>query len=574
MGMKAKKILSLALFLSFFIPGTGIGQNDPDSQFKFGYELLLEGRYDLAMEVFNPLASHNSNYKFKAESAYYYSVAAKNAGYFYQARWMMINSVTQFRDWKYIDHSYLLLSEIYFLQNDYQNACLSLKNLKEDLNIDQGSKMKVRYLEKLNDEDSLKTLFFSFPEDKELAIILASKISSPPFEAGDELILENIIDFFELDPEQFNLASNRILKKDYYNVAVLLPFKWKLTLRNYQYFKNRFAYSIYSGILKAADSLARLGIGIRIRPFDTEQSSFKVEEILKDTVLANSDLIIGPMYPHLSSTVMQYGKERRINVVNPLSKNIELIEGNPYGYLFQVPETISAQRLSKLARDSSWYDSTSHPGLILSDLSKDTILVELYFNEFKDDSTFRLDSAFLFDPLDREQISNYIHRDTLDSISISHIFIPTNNKALASRILSSADRINADFPILGHSAWVEYLNISLEQLERRSVYFIWGDWLRWNPDLFWLLQKEPKFDQKPDYFSCLGFEVMYFFGNRLERYGRYFQKGLIDEGPTLGVFFPGFNYSKGNYNSFTPLLRVRGNRLEWLNKVELFSDKN
>ena len=111
-----------------------------------------------------------------------------------------------------------------------------------------------------------------------------------------------------------------------------------------------------------------------------------------------------------------------INVVNPLSKNIELIEGNPYGYLFQVPEKISAQRLSKLARDSSWYDSLSHPGLILTDLARDTLLLDQYFREFEDDSTFQVDSVFLFDPLDREQISNYIHRDTLDSISISHIF--------------------------------------------------------------------------------------------------------------------------------------------------------
>ena len=570
------KILAyLILILAGLSPMISLGQQDPDSQFKFGYELLMEGKYDLAMEIFKPLSSHNSDYAHREEAAYYFAQAAKKAGYLYQARQMMIHSVTQFRDWENLDNSYLLLTEIYFLQGDFQNGCANLKNLQSEEKQVKGREMKVLYVNRISDPDSLKQLYFTFPEDRDIALKLASIISTPPFEPGDELLLENIIDFFSLDPEHFNMATKRIYKKDIYNVAVLLPFKWKITQTNNQYFKNKFAYSIYSGILRAADTLNGLGIPVLIRPYDTEQSSFKMEEILADSSLAEADMIIGPMYPHLSRKVLEYGRSMRINVVNPLSKNLDLIKDNPYGYLFQVPVEVSSLVLSKLAFDSAWYDdSLAHPGVILNDWEKDSLLLEGYIGEFKEDSTFELDSIIIFDPTDQEQISNYIHRDTLDSISISHIFIPSNNKALASRVLSSADKVDGSFPILGHSSWFEYSNISLEQLERRRVYFIYSDWIRWNEKLFWLLQKEPKFDQKPDYYTCLGYEILFFFGRALKNHGRFFQDGLIKEGPQQGFFFPGFDYSKGNYNSFTPLVRVKDNRLEWLNKWELFSGRN
>ncbi len=573
MGIIHPKYL-LGFVLTSLLTTTSFSQNDEESQFKFGYELLLEGKYDLAMEVFKPLSSHNQDFEYRAEAAYYFAVSAKNAGYFYQARQMMIHSVTQFQDWENLENSYLLLTEIYFLQGDYQNALANLRNLSSEDNQRKGREMKVSFLKKLNDTDSLKNLYYTFPEDRDVGLILSEKISTPPFEPGDEMLLENIIGFFKLDPERFNMASRRIYMKDAYNVAVLLPFKWKLTQTNNQYFKNKFAYSIYSGILRAADTLNGLGIPILIRPYDTEQSSFVVEEILKDSSLALADLIIGPMYPHLSRTVMEYGRQMRINVINPLSKNMDLIEGNPYGYLFQVPVEISSLRLSKLAYDSSWYDSASYPGVIINDWEKDSTLLESYIGEFKTDTAFDLDSILMFDPSDLEQVTNYIHRDTLDSISISHIFIPSNHKALASRVLSSADRVDGNFPILGHSAWVEYSNISLEQLERRRVFFVYSDWIKWNSDLFWLLQKEPKFDPKPDYYTCLGYEILYFFGKVLNDHGRFFQEGLIRDGARSGFFYPGFDYSKGNYNSFTPIVRVRNNRLDWINRWELFSRRN
>ena len=101
-----RKTFLLFLFLSIeLIPLLGNCQNDPDSQFEFGYQLLEEGKYDLAMEVFKPLASHNNDYDYRAEAAFYFSVAAKKAGYLYQARQMMIHSVTQFQDWKDIDQN-------------------------------------------------------------------------------------------------------------------------------------------------------------------------------------------------------------------------------------------------------------------------------------------------------------------------------------------------------------------------------------------------------------------------------------------------------------------------------------
>lgn len=563
---------SLLIWLMAFwlLSVNGLAQNDPESQFQFGKELLEEGKYDLAMEVFKPLSSHNSEFEYRAEAAYYFSLAAKKGGYPYQARQMMIHSVTQFDDWEYVDQSYLLLTEIYFDQGDYLNACTSLQNLKKEQNVKYGQEMKVAYLSKLQDSDSLKNIYYAFTEDRDVAIALGQVLSIPPFEPGDEMLLENIIDFFELDPEAFNMATKRVAKKDVYNIAVFLPFKWKLTQKNNQYFKNKFAYSIYSGILKAADTLNKSGIPLMIKPYDTEQSSFTVEKLLKDSSLAQADLIIGPMYPHLSKKVMEYGRQMRINVINPLSKNMDLIDANPYGYLFQVPVEVSTIRLSKLARDSAWYDdSISHPGVILNSWDKDSALLESYLGAFQADTNFKLDSILLFDPNDQEQISNYIHRDTLDSISISHIFIPTNNKALVNRVLSSAAKVDGQFPILGHSAWAEYNNISLEQLERRKVYFIYGDWLNWNSDLFWLLHGKQNFDPKPDYYQALGYELLSYFGKKLHRYGKFFQEGLIKEGPTRGIFFPGHDYSKGNYNSFAPLIRVRNNRFEWLNRYEL-----
>ena len=162
------------------------------------------------------------------------------------------------------------------------------------------------------------------PKLRESRLKRKSKILIPVLESIKESILvkkDSLIKDDNLSRLDSIFVKKR--KKDIQlNLSVLLPFRSNTV--NYDsieegesLFKDRNLYTItldfYSGVLYAIEDLKELGISVNLNVFDTENSVNKVNVISSNSLVRNSDVIIGPLIP------------RNFEIFS----NIELIESIP-----------------------------------------------------------------------------------------------------------------------------------------------------------------------------------------------------------------------------------------------------
>jgi ABC-type branched-subunit amino acid transport system substrate-binding protein len=138
------------------------------------------------------------------------------------------------------------------------------------------------------------------------------------------------------------------VKKDEYNVAILLPFMTNnfedLDGRINQ--KSELAINFYGGMQMAFSELSEVSV------HDTQASESVVSELLENEKVACADLIIGPISKNNLKLVAEYTKAKKKPMVSPLSPSTSIAKDNPY-YLQVSPgleehcKTISRHALDK-----------------------------------------------------------------------------------------------------------------------------------------------------------------------------------------------------------------------------------
>jgi hypothetical protein len=119
--------------------------------------------------------------------------------------------------------------------------------------------------------------------------------------------------------------------------------------------------------------------------------------------------------------------------------------------------------------------------------------------------------------------------------------------------------------ILGHSQWLGYDNVDLDQMERRHVYFTHPDFINYHSPIYRKFYQDYDFDNMPSFYAKTGFELMNHFGRAILKYGKYFQENLESEGYSKGFLFSGVDYSKGHFNCFSPFMKVKQTNLKRIN---------
>lgn len=539
-------------------------QNDYASRFFLGKQYLEEKSYSLAMEILKPIANDDQENEFREQAAYLYAAAAMKDSLFFQARQMLLQIVNRYSYWEGIDEARYMLGICYFHAQQPAMAFEYAAMISDAFLQSEMDKVKIFYLRNLSDTADLKALYSQFPEDNVLAYRYIQVLNENAQTDQDIALMESLIDVFGFSPEVFDRSTpDQTVIKDRYNVAVLLPFKYVDVHSKIQYDKNKFAYEFYAGLLQAADSLRKNGLNLNIRPFDTRGDTATLKILLKQRVLQESDLIIGPLYPDLSQMTMEYAKQNHIIAVNPFTQNEEYIEDNPYGYLYQPTNQHITRILTQFAIDSlltDTLDTTIMNMIVMDKTPVDTANAAIIYNHFRSNG-FRIDTILVFDKTEPEQFLD-IFGDSSHIEDFSNMFVTSNNKMIAGRVFSAVEAGNSQVNILGQSRWLEYDNIDLDQLERRHVYFVYADHIDFENPFYKAFSASYTYDKLPGFFPATGFELMMHFGNALHRFGKNFQQGLKSQGFQQGYLFTGIDYSNGNFNSHTPLFRVEEGKLQ------------
>jgi tetratricopeptide (TPR) repeat protein len=581
--MKSFIIKSSYFFILALAALPSYSQNEYETKFNLGKELISKGRYAPAMEVLKPLTSDNPDNRYIRYAHYYYSLAALKGGMYQDAYNMLLQLLHRYPDWDKIDEAYYLIGNVSFEQKKYRQALKYLESVKKGMK-EETAEMKKNYLGKVESLDTLTNIQKDFPQDHAIAKILAKRLSlSSVMNEKQRMLLEYLIQEYKLDRKEFSAGRKSIIKSSY-NVAVVFPFLLKEMDPSAPSRNNQFVYDLYQGIKLAADSLRRSGIILNLFAYDTERNESKVAEILSLPEMKSMDLIIGPVYPQHYAMVNEFGLKNQIIVINPISENSNLLEGNPYVFLLQPTFHYAAGAASKYAtlnfvreiRDDKNKNRKNQPQqkkeytkdvlIFQSPTSKDSLAASYY----RDSITALGFEVKNFEVIGRENMSKVqaILGDSVKLTKVSHIFVSSADQVLAANIVSAMDISGFKIPILTSSDWLSFALITYDQYERMEFHFLFPDFVDINKiqvrnfkALYYKIYNTVPFTNH----AYEGYDLMILFGMLLAKHGNYFIPELSGKGFIPGVLLPGFNYSYSRSNSFVPIVKFINSELTVVN---------
>lgn len=323
----------------------------------------------------------------------------------------------------------------------------------------------------------------------------------------------------------------------------------------------------YQGVLLALNEFKKRGISVNLHVFDTEKDVAKVELILKNPQLQESDLILGPIYNDQVKLVAEYAKKNHIYMVSPISHSEELLENN--AYLFQIIPG-KKRELSKCV------------DLLKTDSAQNIVVVYKGTTDDQNQQSNESDSVFkslLKERLgDKDSIVKELTifgtdfkplKDELDSLKINYVVSPVEDEIFITNLLSTLESqlILCRIQAVGLMEWTKYKGMDINyfydlQFTFNSPFYI--DYEKQSIKDF--LKKyryefgtEPSRNSKYGFNYCmLGYDLSKYFILGYARFGSALGENISCNKQTLTVApFQFVRYSEqgGYVNSYQQRLR-------------------
>lgn len=589
MRLKSIFIIGMMIIISAFQLKA---QTNYESDYLAGKKYFNSGDYQTAQSHFQNLLDLNENNPFYLYASYFYAISAYETGNKERAMQVLQNIRSTHPKWDKIEEVNIWYGKMLIQEGNLMQGL-------EVLNAIEGGKLKTiaEQIKKvtLSSYDSISLLQKAMelnPYDKVLAKYLAMKINQQPLVDRKVELMEFLIDSFDLNRASYDFVDKSVTeKKESYRVAVLLPFMAEDLSTSKGNKGNQFILDLYQGIKVAAEELNENGKRIELFAYDTFRDSLKTAEIMDSGELLEMDLLIGPLYPIPAKMIRDYSYENKINMVNPLSINSETIGSNPYSFLMKSTSETRAKTAAKFAIENF---ENKNATIFYGSKPQDSIFAYTYKRVLEEDSfnitwmapskssvasteiLRSLTEVFETDTLNRgkvyisntvkvkvgEEDSLILSRDT-----IGHIMVASTDNLLVSNVLSGLDTRRDSIPIIGYDEWLDFNQISFDQLQRMGVIMIGQNYFDFSSHQVAEFKEayRKEYNKLPTQYSYDGYETMWFFGTQLFEFGNYFQYGLYNEGFQPGRLYFGYDYTNANDNQVVPILKMEDLVLRMLN---------
>lgn len=332
--------------------------------------------------------------------------------------------------------------------------------------------------------------------------------------------------------------ADSIIKKPVYKIGLLLPFyieeNEEIVTNALQqkeiYPKSKFAVEFYHGVVLALDSLSNQDVKFELLVYDTKgQDSLATKKVLKNIDLEQVDLIIGPLYYSNFEVAAQFALERKIPIISPVKQNNKILLGNQFVFK-AVPSKISIlKHVARLAVDSF---STNNNLLTIEHLtSKEKSLADTYIKDYNELMMNKTDTL-IYSSIKKVQLSNVQEIiSSLNKSSNNVIFVPSSNStfvtnlfSVLTNVLTTKDYKNCTITLIGLEEWQHFDNIDLEYFQTLNVYLPVNQFVDYdNEEVATMINKYYEATKTyPSNSSFLGFDIAYYFGNKLKTNGNVF----------------------------------------------------
>lgn len=596
------KTIKFGLFLFFAINTCCVVGQDLAADYQKAKDYLEEGNYAFAIELFGNLSRSSSPYTVYA--SFNYAIAAYKSGDLGQARSMWLQIEKKYPTWDKISDVYYWLAKVYFLEGAVDKGMTYARKSK----LREATHLMYNELAKLDSLEQLKTIYREQVDDQSIALILAGKMAQQPVELRDFATLAEIVDKYNLDKESYGLPDvGESELKDEYLVAVMMPFFFDSLENPIRTVRNAPIMGLYNGILEAIEDLNATSGRIKIIPYDTRRDPDVTREILSLPEFKSMDLIIGPLFPEPLNEAMKFSFENKINLINPLSTDSEVIGYNPYAFLFRPTTETQAQAAADIVADSV---ENKYAMLFYEDNAKDSLSAAIYAQSIKArgfevllnlpvrDTTVKaayelltnkyeivytkgqVDSLLVLDETrvfkerksteHKDVIEYYEEFFVIEPDSIGHIYVASSKPLFASTFISAIEVRDDSTLIVGRGNWKEFETLTFEEIERLGIYLVDPDHMDITSDAYLRFRERfiRKYKELPSFYHALGYEVMHFTGSLMKSHGHYFQNSIAQEGIVRGQLFYGLDFRFSNSNRFVPITKFVNSMPQVLNRLE------
>ncbi|WP_460923708.1 ABC transporter substrate-binding protein [Pontibacter brevis] len=538
---------------------------DAGTNYSNGKILLQQQRYDQAMPELLPLTGSESPYA--PEASYFYALAALKNNQPDEAYQMLLQLQNQHPDWTGMADADYLLANVLFEQGNYERALSKLQELKGSALASDAEGLKRFYLNKLNDKTTFERLLQRYDNDKTVAQVYADKLITGWYRPQDRQKLENLVAKHNLDRSRY--LSESVLRGQGYNVALLLPFQLNQAPQHTAR-KSQFVTDMYAGMKLAQDSLRKQGIDINLFTYDTSADTMSVKRVLDLPEMKQMSLLIGPIYKSTAKVAARFAAQHNINVINPLSQDLEMAQGNSNVFLFE--SSVATQ--AKQAAAYAYLNFSPKTAVIVYENTKDDTNFANHYREHFEKLGGNVKS---FTKISSSQTTATaaVFRG-LNLQDAGHMAVFSDKMTAAVNATSLLQGQAKSLPLVTYDKWLDINQITLRQLDDLEAYFISPKYMnKMNPLNSWFRKQYiRRYNLPPSVYAYAGFEMLYYFGTMLKNYGPQFNQQLAQAGSRLGVFYPGLSYTDPNKrnevhpdNQYVPITKLENLQLTVVNPV-------
>ncbi len=565
--MKKIVLIVFALFLNLAL----WAQIDYSKQYQNAKDFFRQGKYNLAMESFKPLIAYDQKNQYSPYASFYYALSAYRQGYDAVAKDMFLQIKSVHPKWEKMDEVNLWLAMIYFRSHDYFQGVKILNAIQDKKQADYIKGIKEQYLSEITDAETLKMMLEEYPNDGEVAKVLARTLANDLSDDENKKTLESLIERFRLQRQDFIPEAPATFHKERYSVSVLLPFMLETLDARPGKKRNQIVLDFYEGLKLALDTLNTKGPEINLRAYDTDKGLDNLRRILQTEELKNTDLIIGPLFPEENKIVQEFSMNQQVNVVNPFSNNSDIIGNNPYAFLFQPSsETIGKKAAGYIAGHSRkklcmlFYGYSHRDSVLAANFTQkaNELGLQIVANKriAKDDAGEII--SILATPTEYDEFK-FPSQFTLKKDSIASIFVATDEPLIYTKVISAVETRGDSVRVVGSENWIDDTAVAFEKYQTLGVAFAAPDFVSSGSPRrrAFISRYIKKYGHMPSSLSQLGYEMMLFFGNQLKTNGVYFQDGLQSAKSLPGYLFQGFNYQYSRENQVVPFVKFVDGKL-------------
>jgi len=586
--MLKRILISLLLLgeLSYsFGQDNGMSIADYQKAYLNGRDLYNLGKYNLAMEAFKPLTGTPN--PFAEYASFFYALSAYNNGNKELSKSMFMQIARKYQDWNKMDEINLWLEKINFENRDYFQGMHYFNQIISKDARKNGNNMKDHYFKQETDTTILENLLKEFPEEREIATALAFQISNQPLSQIDFGRLTQLVEKYDLDPEKYKLfQTNKVIKKDEYNIGVLLPFMFDELQPQRGRWSNQFILDLYEGMRYGKEELESMGIKVNLYAFDTKRDSTTTAKLAASGQLNNMDVLVGPLYTGPSKVIWDYSFEHSINMINPLSNNSEVTGANPFSFLYQPASQTLAESAAAYVHGKF---ENKNAAIFFGDSQQDSVMASEYRHLIEADSFKvviykripRSETRQIFetlmatyevdDSLDVDPESNKLELLVIKPDSIGHIFTASNDGLFGSTMISTIESRGDTIPLIGTEEWLNLRSIDYNVVSKLGVSFLAPNYFELPNEHFEKFRKNylDKNYELPTRNIQYGYNLALFLGINMKAYGKYFQAGARKGDLQPGYLRTGFRIGQWNDDAWIPVIQVKDGGLIWINKQEM-----